>query len=192
MKKRTRRSPPKRGRSNLQVPRPERFAKRPLHHAIASAAAKATRRRTRPADLGWAAGFFDADGHLSAPAQKHAPYPNGQPRKPSIRLVASVSQNDREVLEHFQRVVGAHGKIYRQTRNIGQNRQCYALMYSGRHALEVIYVLRPHLRRKQYQADAAKELAIKGRLGMYPGRRGFPESVKRARRQLPKKISRLK
>lgn len=90
-----------------------------------------------------------------------------------MRLVASVSQNDREVLERFQEVVEAHGKIYRQTRNIGQNRRCYALMYDGRHALELIYLLRPNLHRKQYQADAARELAIKGKLGMDPGPKGF-------------------
>ena len=181
-----------RRRKTFRTPRPATFAKRPLHHAIATAAAAATRTQANPVDLGWAAGFFDADGHLSAPTQKHKPYPNGRPRKPSIRLVASVSQNNREVLEHFQKVVRAHGKIYCQTRNIGQNRQCYALMYDGRHALEVIYLLRPNLHRKQYEADAARELAIKGRLGMYPGPKGFPPAVQRARRLLPKKIRRLK
>ena len=139
-----------------------------------------TRAQVSPVELGWAAGFFDADGHLSAPGQKYKPYPNGKPRKPSIRLIVSISQNNREVLEYFQKLVRAHGKIYCQKRNIGQNRQCYALMYDGRHALEVIYLLRPNLHRKQYEADAARELAIKGKLGCIPVQRGSPRCAARA------------
>ena len=163
-----------------------------LHHVIATAGAAVTRAQANPVDLAWAAGFFDADGHIGAPEQRYQPYPNGKPRKSSFRLVAVITQNNLEVLEHFKKVVGAHGKIYRQTRNIGQNRQCYALAYDGRHALEVIYLLRPHLHRKHYEADTARELAIMGRLGMHPGPKGFPPDVQRARDRLRKKLSKLK
>ena len=163
-----------------------------LHHALAAAASKATRRQTADVDIAWAAGFFDADGHIGAPTQRFAPYPNGRPRAPSMRLVAAISQNNQEVLEEFLQIAGARGKIYRTKRNIGQNRQCYVLVFDGRHALEVIYLLRPFLRRKQYEADAAKDLAIKGRLGMYPGPKGLPPAVKRARLAGQRKLRKLK
>jgi hypothetical protein len=163
-----------------------------LHHAIAMAAAAATRVRADPVKLGWAAGFFDADGHIGAPTQTYGPYANGRPRQPSMRLVAVITQNVREVLEHFRDVVGAHGKIYCLKRNIGQNRQCYNLVFDGRHALEVIYLLRPDLHRKQYEADTARELAIRGKLGMHPGPKGFPADVQRARKALQRKLRRLK
>ncbi len=177
-----------------RVPRVGRVpkAKQQLHHALATAASQATRRQTADADVAWAAGFFDADGHIGAPTQKFGPYPNGRPRAPSMRLIAAITQNNREVLEEFLQIAGARGKIYPTKRNIGQNRQCYVLMYDGRHALEVIYLLRPHLRRKQYEADAAKELAIKGRLGMRPGAKGLPLAVKRARLAGQRKLRKLK
>lgn len=163
-----------------------------LHHAQAVLAAARTRSATAERDLGWCAGFFDGEGHIGAPNQPYGAYPNGKKRKPSMRLVATISQNDRQVLEQFLNIVKARGKIYATARTVNQNKQCYRLNFDGKHALEVIYLLRPDLRRKQYEADVAEQLAIQGQLGLHPGPHGFSEEIISVRRKLQRKLSRLK
>jgi hypothetical protein len=96
------------------------------------------------------------------------------------------------VLEEFLVLSGAHGKIFETDRNGTQNRQCYTLNYQGRHALELLYLVRSELRRKRWEADAAIELAIAGQLGRYPGPKGFPEEIRKARIRLAKKLKSLK
>jgi hypothetical protein len=167
-----------------------------MHHHERATLAVALRRKSlirgEELDLAWAAGFFDGEGCIGASSSSHAPSANGSPRKPSIRLFAVVTQNNHEVLERFQEICGIHGRIRSMKRTPTQNRQCYSLIYDGVHALTVIYLLRPYLLRKQHEADAAKDMAVNGKLGMYPGPRGLPAAVDRARHYGRAKLSRLK
>lgn len=162
------------------------------HHYYAQLAAAATTARVPEKHLAWAAGLFDGEGCIGAYLSTHSPGPDGRPRKPSLRLVASVAQNRPEVLQQFLDLVGAHGRIYPVRRQKCHNKQCYTLNFDGRHALELVYVLLPHLRRKVYEAEVARELAIDGRLGMHPGPHGLPQDVVEARQRLADKLSRLK
>ncbi len=139
-------------------------------------------------DLAWAAGFTDGEGCISAVWQKYQP-----PRRPSLRVRFSIAQNDRQVLEHLQRIISAPtGAIYAVQRTLEQNRQGYVLAYDGPGALFAIERLRPFLVRKRLEADACMELKIAGRLGVRPGPKGFPPSVVKAREFWFKKLQALK
>jgi len=140
-----------------------------------------------PTDLAWAAGFFDGDGCITATWQVRKGRPN-----PDMRIQVNVAQNDYRTLQHFQRILGAHGKIYPLKRKAIHNRQCWYLVYWGQHALDVLRMLLPYLRRKQQEALLCMQINQAGNLTTHPGPSGHSADIWKLRRQFFEKLKRLK
>ena len=141
-----------------------------------------------PFDVRWAAGFLDGEGCIHVVPQTY----RDTGRNTTYRLRLSLAQNNHEVLGHFLRGLGAQGRIYATGRNLGENRQMYTLVYDGKHALEVIVRLMPHLVRKRAEAEVACAFWVEGRCGLRPGRHGLPPQVQATRKRLYLKLRRLK
>jgi hypothetical protein len=138
--------------------------------------------------LAWAAGFADGEGCIHVARQIY----RDPRRRPTYRLRFSIAQNNREVLEHFQRGLDiAAGALYASRRVVAHNRQMYTLNYDGRHAMLVILLLLPHLVRKRPEAEAATAFWIEGRCGLRPGG-VLPADVLAARARLYRKLRNLK
>ena len=137
--------------------------------------------------LCWAAGFTDGEGciHLSKTRQPGRKHPTYRPR-------FDVSQNNREVLVIFRAILGEDAGLYANRRQVSQNRQTYSLVYSGAHALRAVAKLRPHLRRKQVEADVLLSYAELGRMGVHPGPDGYPPEVWAERERIYRKLRKLK
>jgi len=140
-----------------------------------------------PTDIAWAAGFFDGDGCITATWQARTGRPN-----PDMRIQVTVSQNDYRTLQHFQRIVGAHGKIYPLKRQAVHNRQCWYLVYWGQHAVDVLRLLLPYLRRKRQEALLCMQINQAGNLTTHPGPGGHSADIWKLRRQFFEKLKRLK
>lgn len=146
-------------------------------------------RRTQQAfSLEWAAGFADGEGCIHIFMQRYA----DPKRKKSYRLGFTISQNDLQVLEHFQQGLIIAERIYKAKRLPSHNRQVYTLNCTGRSALRVIAMLEPHLVRKQLQARAALDYWRLGHGGAHPGRYGWPASVIAIRERFYQKLKALK
>ncbi|MBA2722515.1 MAG: endonuclease [Methylibium sp.] len=137
----------------------------------------------------WAAGFADGEGciHIA-----HQIYSTTRPRNPTYRLRFSISQNNREVLQHFLDGFGIRGHINETQRTPGENRQAYVLQYDGRQAFEVIALLKDLLVRKRHEAVVALRFWLEGLCGTRFGRNGMPPEVLRFRRACYAKLRRLK
>jgi hypothetical protein len=139
--------------------------------------------------LSWAAGFADGEGCIYIFKQPYAAFPN---RHPTYRLGFSITQNDRQVLEHFKEGIGIHGGLYEVKRVLQHNRQIYELKYTGINALKVIAMLQPYLIRKQIEAQIALAYWTQGHGGEHPGPRGWPASIVAIRERLCQKLKSLK
>jgi hypothetical protein len=137
----------------------------------------------------WAAGFLDGEGCIHIAKQT---FPAASRRKPIYRLRVCVTQNNREVLEHFRETLGVHGNLYRVARTAGQNRQNYVLIYDGRFALALISSVGPHLVRKRPEADVAMLYWFSGAGGVRFGSKGVPPDVLAIRERCYRKLQRLK
>ena len=142
-----------------------------------------------PFSLSWAAGFADGEAciHIA-----HQTYPSWTGRTSTYRLRFSISQNDREVLEHFLNGVGISGRIHATRRTVGQNRQGYVLQYDGRHAFELITQLKDLLVRKRHEALVACTFWRHGMCGTRFGPNGVPPEIQTFRRSCYAKLRRLK
>jgi hypothetical protein len=163
------------------------FTSFPVLQTIGSFAAANQSQYASPIDLAWAAGFFDGDGCITATWQPRKGRPN-----PDMRIVVNVTQNDYRTLQQFQTIVGCRGKIYPLKRQAVHNRQCWSLVYSGQHALAVLRVLLPYLRRKRQEALLCMQIAKAGQLTKHPGPNGHPTEVWQLRRKFFEKLKRLK
>lgn len=148
-------------------------ARRPSEHAFS---------------LSWAAGFADGEACIHVAKQRYIK----SGRNTTYRLRFSISQNNREVLEHFARGLGIAGHLYQTKRQISHNKQIYALIYDGRQALEVISLLKPYLVRKQVEASVAQTFWNDGRAGQRSGPRGWPPEVVELRERCYWKLRSLK
>jgi hypothetical protein len=137
----------------------------------------------------WAAGFLDGEGCIHIVKQT---YPASTGRKLIYRLRVCITQNNREVLEHFLDCLGVHGKIYRVRRTLGQNRQTYQLVYDGRFAIAMIGLVGPHLVRKLPEASVAWRYWVEGGGGRRFGRYGVPPDILDFRERCFRKLRRLK
>lgn len=117
-------------------------------------------RLTREAQLGWVAGFLDGEGCIHIARHR---YRCG--RSDTYLLSVTISQNDRDTLEYFRAIVGIDARIYETKRCENHRRQCYALYYTGKRALQLIVLLAPYLRRKRREAQAAQAFFADGRVG---------------------------
>lgn len=137
----------------------------------------------------WAAGFADGEGCIHIARQTYKP---GAGRSATYRLRFCITQNNREVLEHFLKGLGIHGRIYATRRTAGQNRQGYTLNYDGRHALALISKLALLLVRKRAEAHVALRFWHEGQAGTRFGKKGLPPEVLRFREWCYRKLQRLK
>lgn len=111
----------------------------------------------------WAAGFADGEGCIHIARQTYKPDAG---RSTTYRLRFCITQNNREVLEHFLKGLGIHGRIYATRRTAGQNRQAYTLNYDGRHALALVSKLALLLVRERAEANVPCGFGTKD----WPGR----------------------
>lgn len=139
--------------------------------------------------LEWAAGFADGEGCIYIFKQTYAADPR---RKATYRLGFTITQNDLQVLEHFQQGLGIGGRIYQVARKPQHNRQIYTLNCTGISALRVICTLQPHLIRKQLEAQTAIDYWQQGQCGKHPGPAGWPPAVMAIRERFCKKLKSLK
>lgn len=137
--------------------------------------------------LGYAAGFIDADGCISAVEQT---YPNRE--HPSTRIRIDIVQNHHGVLKHIQDILDCGGHLNRMKRQSSQNRDCYQLTYDGWHAVEVLMKLRDLLERKKAEADACLHLFIDGQLSRGPGRKGLSPQIIAIRQMWVARIKSMK
>lgn len=113
-------------------------------------------------------------------------------RKSTYRLLLSVTQNDRPVLEHFQNGLGVASGIYLVKRTLQHNKQVYVLQYWGAHAIQAIKLLEPYLVRKNIEAQVALQYWVVGQCGTRFGPKGLPPSVRAERDYYYKKLQSLK
>ena len=147
------------------------------------------RRRVNPTfSLEWAAGFADGEGCICIVKQRY----DDPKRKLTYRLSFSISQNDRQVLEHFYEGLGIRGGIFDVGRIVQHNRQVYTLNYTGVNALKVIATLQPHLIRKRLEAQTAIDYWSQGLCGRHPGRLGWSAAVIAIRERFYQKMKSLK
>ncbi|MTI62272.1 MAG: endonuclease [Methylophaga sp.] len=138
-------------------------------------------------EMAWAAGFVDGEGCICIARQTYKDRPNV-----SHRLKLTVTQNNYEVLSELQGIIGEPSFISMLTRTEKMNRNSYALVYDSKHALSAIRKLKPFLRRKQFEADAAEKMWEEGMMGKRPGMKGWPPEVYQTREKWARKITRLK
>ncbi len=142
---------------------------------------------TKMLDLAWAEGFTDGEGCIHILKQKY-----GKNNKVCYRLKFCVGQNNLEVLERFQEILGIHAKIFTVKRTHATNKQCYTLNYDGKHAFEAVMKLRPYLLRKRYEADAAEKFWYEGKVESRTGRKPVEPELMRIRKKWYRKMQKLK
>ena len=137
--------------------------------------------------LQWCSGFMDGDGCISITKQR-------MPGRKNLtyRLRLTLVQNSIETLLAFQRAMAEHSFVTTPGPRIEHNRQIYSLIYDGRHALNALVKLSPHLIRKRVEAVGAIRFWHEGRMGSYPGPRGFGPEVWAARAYWFNKLKKLK
>jgi hypothetical protein len=138
-------------------------------------------------DIAWAAGFVDGEGCLHIGKQK---YDHG--RKVYYRLRLHVSQNNYEVLAKLKATLAIHANIIAIKRTHETNKQVYTLNYDGKHAYKAIMKLRPYLVRKRFEADAAHDFWVEGKLEQKTGRKPVKVELMEIRERGYKKLQKLK
>lgn len=132
-------------------------------------------------------GFVDADGCIGIAKQRYKDRENV-----CHRLKLTIVQNNLEVLEFIQEIIGEQSFISKLKRDSSANRQTYALIYDGVHALRVTRKIEPFLHRKQYEAEVAQKMWKEGKMGQRPGPKGWPAEIYAIREKWAQKLSRLK
>jgi len=140
-----------------------------------------------PFSLKWGAGFVDGEGCFSIIKVNH---PCG--RKSSYRLVCSITQNSREVLEHLRDGMGVGGRIYKVKHRSFHTKPVFVLNYDGKQAMAFIALLTPHLIRKRAEALTAWTYWVEGEVGARFGRKGMPPELRATRERLYLKMRSLK
>jgi hypothetical protein len=135
----------------------------------------------RDADLGWAAGFFDGEGHVSY----RRGYPNKSTGRVSGSLIAVVPQNidNVEVLEHFKSIIGfgSIGGPYKVKTNGKINRR-FEVRYGVNEVEELFKILRPNLREKK-TADFNRALIQYWTHDPKPTEEDFKRTIKRNKKK---------
>ena len=141
----------------------------------------------RAFSLAWAAGFVDGEGCISIVRQA---YKHG--RKASMRLVCSITQNNRDVLEHLRDGMGIDARVYKVKRRSFHTKPVFVLNYDGKKAMAFIALLTPHLIRKRAEALTAWTYWVEGRVGARFGPKGMPPELRATRERLYLKMRSLK
>lgn len=106
-------------------------------------------------ELAWCAGFFDGEGHTG-----YAEY-KGKKNARHARILLSIGQADKELLDRFQAAVGGVGSIGGRYKNKG--RGFYRWSTSGSTAQDVMALIWPYLgpfKRAQYLEALEKKVAF--------------------------------
>lgn len=140
-----------------------------------------------PFSLRWAAGFVDGEACFSILKVHHR-----CGRKETYRLVCSITQNNREVLEHLRDGMGVGGRIYNVKRRSFHTKPVFVLNYDGKKAMAFITLLAPHLIRKRAEALTAWTYWVEGQVGARFGRKGLPPELRATRERLYLKMRSLK
>ncbi len=93
-----------------------------------------------PCEIAWAAGFFDGEGSFTAT------YPSNV-RRHYLRV--SVAQQDTELLERFQSIIGGVGNIYFNKPRPSNPNGCHMFQVTGRDAFQIACQLWPWLSEKK-------------------------------------------
>lgn len=158
-----------------------------IHAGALSSNGRTTKRKQPAFSTEWAAGFADGEACIHVAKQT---YKCG--RNDTYRLRVYITQNDLSVLEHFKNGLCIHAGIFAVKRTQQHNRQCYTLNYDGRHAMDLIKKLAPHLVRKRQEAAAAKAFWTQGQVGLRCGAKGLPPALTAIRERQYRKLQRLK
>ena len=143
--------------------------------------------RKQPFSLAWAGGFVDGEGCISIVRQT---YTCG--RKETMRLVCSITQNNRKVLEHLRDGAGIDGRIYKVKHRSFHTKPVFVLNFDGKKAMAFIALLTPYLIRKRAEALTAWAYWVEGRVGARFGRNGMPPELRAIRERLYLKMRSLK
>ena len=138
-------------------------------------------------DMAWAAGFIDGEGCITIARQR-----TKGSDKICHRLKFSIVQNNLEVLEQVRDILDESCFISKLSRTETMNRQAYQRVYDSTHALKAIGKVKPYLRKKHYEANAAQKMWVEGKMGQRPGKKGWPDEVYETREKWAQKLSRLK
>lgn len=138
-------------------------------------------------DLMYAAGFIDGEGCVSI--IKHQ---SPERRRPTYRLRLDVSQACFRTLTVLVQRTGVPAVIRPVKPHPDQNRQQWRVSYDGPQAYAVLRNLRPHLVRKQREAEVAIDFVEQGQMGLHPGPRGTPDSLWDFREKCFRRLRKLK
>lgn len=136
---------------------------------------------------GWAAGLLDGEGCIHIARQRGR---RGGPA--SYHLRVSLSQNDLEVLEHFQRGLDLGGRIYEVPRRPGHSRQVHVLNFSTAQSIALLQRLGRRLVRKRGELALARRFWVECMPGVRPGPKGMPAEVRALREWLYHEMKRIK
>lgn len=140
-----------------------------------------------PFSVAWAAGFADGEACFSILKVTHR-----CGRNDTYRLICSITQNNRAVLEHLRDGMGIGGRIYNVKPRPFHTRPVFVLNYDGKEAMAFIALLTPHLVRKRAEALTAWTYWSEGRVGARFGRQGLPPELTAIRERLFLKMRALK
>jgi len=140
------------------------------------------------ADLGWAAGFIDGEGCISAVWQRY----KDPTRRTCIRIKLQVAQNDYSSLRRLQNILGVQSEIVQLKRTQAQNRPVYSLNFDTRHAIGALLKVAPFLHRKKMEAETCFQLWVEGMMGVRFGPKPIPEEIWAIREKYLLKLQRLK
>jgi hypothetical protein len=138
-------------------------------------------------ELSYAAGLIDGEGCILISKTQL----RGR-NHPTYRLVLSITQNHRAVLERVARALDVPQRIYRIKRTLKMNRDAEVLTISDQHAQRALTRLLPHLTRKAPEAAVAIVTYEEGRLNVHPGCAGHPPHIWEVREQGYRKLQRMK
>lgn len=131
------------------------------------------RRHPTEADIGWAAGILDGEGCVHIARQTY----RDPSRRPTYRLRLTIAQNQIDVLQEFEWIVGLRGSIRSPKPTKKQNRVCHYLNFDGMKAFVVLQKLKEHLRRKREHVKTAEDFRRECDIHVHPGPRGTPLEV---------------
>lgn len=112
-------------------------------------------------DLAWAGGFFDGEGSIAIGRSKSK---GGENRTDVFSLIVSVCNTDKEVVEHFQKIMG-FGNIYAVHRETEQYTASFTWQVGFRQADRFLSIIYPYLIHKRKQADIARKFYTTGQRG---------------------------
>lgn len=140
----------------------------------------------QPLDLAWIAGLFDGEGSVTISYAKHT----GKRQDKGFFLVATVSQNRRDVLELLKCRFGGHIS----PKNPPTHKRCSHWIVTSKAAETFLRYIQPYVKLKQLVVELALEYrSLVGRTRGNKGRKGhsIPPEIKERMFLLRSKVMEL-